>query len=86
MVAPPLTPEEARILYTMANRMWAPGFAYKPMQSALHKLLVLGGGECCRDCSDLGTAPDRLGGMVCRKHDKRPPLQTFPKPAWEGSP
>lgn len=63
-----LTSEEARILYTLANRMWVPGFAYRPLETALKKLLITGGGECCRDCSELGVTPHRLGGVVCRNH------------------
>ena len=72
-----LTPEEARVLYTLANRMWVPGFAYEPLKASLEKLLIIGGGECCRDCSSLGTTPHRLGGVVCPDHANRTPLQTF---------
>ena len=77
MKATVLTPEEARVLYTLANKMWVPGFAYNPLKSVLHKLLLIGGGECCRDCVELGTTPHRLGGVVCTAHANRPPFQTF---------
>ncbi len=66
-----LTPVEARILYTMLVRGSTPRFGYLQYRSALHKLEVAGGGECCRDCTHLGVAPHRLGGMVCAEHGEK---------------
>jgi hypothetical protein len=62
------TPAEARVLFTVLSNTWPPMYGHTEFMSAVKKLGHLGGGYCCRDCSDPGTHASRLGGFLCGKH------------------
>lgn len=70
-VKPPrhqLTQLEARVLYTVLHNSWIPVVASQEFRSAVVKLGILGGGFCCRDCSEIANHPHHLGGLVCEAH------------------
>jgi hypothetical protein len=69
MVTPQLTPTEARVLFTVLTRSYAPGQYYEPFMSAIKKLGTLGGNTfACRDCPEAAPHGSRFGGFVCNKH------------------
>ena len=79
MTTPMLTTTEARVLFTALHSSWIPVIGSEDFRGAVKKLGIIGGGFCCRDCTEIGKYPHRLGGLVCDTHaGPRPPLQTYP--------
>jgi hypothetical protein len=74
---PQLTAEEARILYTAMHSSWIPVIGSEHFKAAVTKLGIIGGGFCCRDCTNIGTHAHRLGGFVCAEH--RGPVAPLPQ-------
>lgn len=68
MSRPTLTDVEARVLYYALRGEWATVVGYREFTSAVEKLRQMGGGERCRDCTNLGTIKSHLGGKVCAEH------------------
>jgi len=63
-----LTNTQARILYTMLRNASVPRVGYREFVGAVEKLRELGGGQHCRDCTEVGTIVSPHGGMVCARH------------------
>jgi len=72
MVDTTLTVTEARVLFTVLHSSWIPVSGSVEFSSAVRKLGVLGGGFCCRDCTDLAQNAHHLGGLVCDRHKPTP--------------
>ena len=64
-----LTPTEARILWTVMSRSYAPGQYWAEWKSAMAKLCNIGGNVfACRDCPSEAPYASRFGGFVCKDH------------------
>jgi hypothetical protein len=69
MVKNQLTTVEARVIWTVLQRSYAPHQYFDAWRSALVKLCNLGGNTyACRDCPNPAPHSSRLGGFVCAEH------------------
>lgn len=63
-----LTEVEARVVWNVLHKTWAPQVGYPEFISAMAKLCQMGGGYICRDCTARGTHSSRYGGFACGEH------------------
>lgn len=66
-----LTPEQARVVYTAIAGAATPNVGYKEWVTALATLYRIGGGYCCRKCTNLGIYPHHTGELVCEEHKEK---------------